>query len=545
MCPISCLAAVNAMVDQTEIEETGVVMLSIAVSGSQDYNAPDWSVLGNDFHLAATTQERESVEITNGRVKRYKSWNVYLIPKRIGTLTIPSFSFGNEKTQPISIVVREIDPAVKKEIKEQVFFEMTVEPQSPYVQAAIHVTRRLYFSNNVQVRPEQFAPLSIDDALVIEIGDVKRSFSIRGDDRHNVLIRRAVVFAERSGELIIPQSQITVRVSLGNRDITYPVLSEERRISILSIPGHYPADHNWFPASDVRISDSLATLDLENLRVGDSIVRQIEITAIDSHSTGIPQISLNLPDSIRSYPDPPKLSDSALIDSVVGKRTQTETLLLTKPGSLVLPKTEIVWWDPKNEQVMRTVLKEQAIEVAPGFLDDPIENQAVGASDPTEGLPEGESMATPRFFFPPWQILVLLGIAVAVLATLSYLVFTSRVRLFGGSSSKTAIGSLRRRLASKNASEVKSAMADWLVVHLHVSHVEALRILRTNADSKKILDQLNESIFVANSFANNFKGQEIRDTLKKIVINERDRKSSSESFLTLYEQMALEPDSTT
>lgn len=538
-----CLAAVDAIVDKTEIEETELVMLSIAVSGSQDYDTPDWTVLSNDFHLAGTSQARESVEITNGRVRRYKSWNVYLIPKRLGTLTIPSFSFGNENTEPITIMVRELDPVVKQQIKDQVFLETTIEPEIPYVQAAIHVTRRLYYTNNVQVRPEQFAPLSIDDALVLALGDVKRSFSIRGDSRHNVLIRRSVVFAEKSGNLTIPESRIMVRISLDNRDITYPVMSKKRTVSILPSPKEFPADQSWFPASDVRISDSLATSDLEGLRVGDSILRQVEITAVDSHSTGIPQIELHIPDSVRRYPDPPKLSDSALIDSVVGKRTQSETLLLTRPGPLKLPKTEVVWWNPKKKQVMRTVVDERVIDVAPGLSDGPVDNQAVGASVPSEGSAEGESMATSRLFFPPWQILLLLGIAVGMLVVVSYLILTGRFRLFGQTSSMTANRLLRRRLASEDPSEVKRAMSDWLVIHLNVAQVEALSILHSTADSKRILDRLNESLYVKGSFTTNLKGREIRTILKKIVINERNKESSSGSFLALYEQMALEPDS--
>lgn len=529
------------MVDKTEIDETGVVMLSIAVSGSQDYSDPDWTVLDKDFHLAATTQERESVSRTNGQVRRFKSWNVYLIPKRIGNLTIPSFSFGNEKTEPITIVVRELDPDVKRQIMEHVFFETTIEPQDPYVQAAIHVTRRLYYSNDVQVRPEQFAPLSIDDALVIEIGEVKRSFSIRGDKRHNVLIRRAVVFAERSGELTIPEARVMVRVSLDTRDITYPAISKQRSITVLPIPKSYPADQNWFPASDVRVSDSLATSDLEGLRVGDSIVRQVEITAIDSHSTGIPKIDLNLPKSIRSYPDPPRLSDSALIDSIVGKRIQSETLLLTKPGVLEIPETVIVWWNPKDKQILRTVIDKHVIDIAPGLSENPSEDQAVGASVPLEGNSESESLLTSRLFFPPWPVLVILAIVVVLIGAFSYLLLTGRFVTFRTNSTNISIGTLRRQLTSKDPSKIKVAMADWLVAHLLISQVDAFRILRSNSETKNILDRLNESIYVKQSDSARINRREIINLLKKIVINERNIRTSSESFLTLYEEMAVEP----
>lgn len=531
------------MVDKTEIDETQVVMLSVAVSGSQQYSEPDWTLLEDDFHLAATTQQRESVEITNGRVRRFLSWEVYLIPKRLGNLIIPSFHFGNEKTEPITIVVKELDPELKKQIQENVFFETTVEPQSPYVQAAIHVTRRLYYSNNVQVRPEQFVPLSIDDALVVEIGDVKRSFSVRGDNRHNVLIRRSVVFAERSGDLTIPASQLMVRVSLGTRDVTLPIFSEPKTLQILSIPRDYPDDHNWFPASDVRITDSLASADLEGLSVGDSIVRQIEITAIDAHSTGIPQVDLNMHDSIRRYPDPPQLSDSALVDSVVGKRTQSETLLLTKAGTIEIPETDVVWWSPEEKQLKRTVIEKQVISVASGLLGDDAESQAVGANVPVGTGQETDSLASSRFLFPPWQIVVVLCTFLGLVVILAYVFAARRFRLFGRDPLGPTIGSVLRGLKSKNPSEVKSAMAGWLCVYLRISRVDALEVLNSDVDARKVLDQLNESIYAERPYTPTFKSSELRQILERIVNNEKIIDTSSESFLSLYERMGSSPSS--
>lgn len=532
-----CLGAVSAMVDQDEIDETQVVMLSVAVSGSQNYSEPDWTVLDNDFHLAARSQHRENVEIVNGRVRRILSWEVYLIPKRAGSLTIPSFRFGNEETDPITIVVSEIDPELRRQINEHVFFETTIEPQEPYVQAAIHVTRRLYYSNSVQVRPEQFGPLSIEDALVVEIGDVKRSFSVRGDSHHNVLIRRSVVFAERSGKLTIPASQVLVRLSLGSRDVTLPIFSESKVLRILPIPNDYPADHNWFPASDVRIQDSLDSSDLEGLSVGDSIVREVEITAIDSHSTGIPEVILNTHDSIRQYPDPPKLSDAALVDSVVGKRIQSETLLLTKPGAIEIPQTEVTWWDPQDKQVKQTIIEPRVINVASGLLGDSVEDQAVGANVPIGSEQEAETLATSRFLLPPWPVLVFLCIFLGLIVALLVLFVSRRSWPFSKEPMAPAMGLIRKGLRSKHPSEVKTAMADWLVAHLHVARVEALQILNSNVEAERILNHLNESIFTERPYTPLVNSRELKNILRQIVNNQKHRKISSDSFLNIYEEM--------
>ena len=539
-----CLAAVNAIVDKTEIDETQVVMLSIAVSGSQQYSEPDWTVLNDDFHLAASTQTRESVEITNGRVRRFVSWEVYLIPKRIGELTIPSFSFGNEKTEPITITVSELDPELRRQVNENVFFETSIAPQDPYVQSAIHVTRRLYYSNYVQVRPEQFGPLSVEDALVVEIGDVRRSFSVRGEDHYNVLIRRSVVFPERSGELTIPASQVMVRVSFGTRDVTLPIFSESSTLRVLSIPRDYPADQNWFPASDVRIQDSLGTSDLEGLSVGDSIVREVEITAIDSHSTGIPQIDLNTHDSIRRYPDPPQLSDSALIDSVVGKRTQSETLLLTKPGTIEIPPTEVVWWNPQEKRVMRTIIEPVVLNVASGLLGDAVDDQAVGANVPLNSSGEVESLANSRFLLPPWPILVFLGMFLGLVAILTYLLVSRRFRPLGGPTMGPSLANIRKRLRSRHPSEVKHAMADWLVAYLRISRVEAFQVLKLDSEARRILDHLNESIFAERPYSPMINRREMTRLLTRIVNNERNTITSSELFLTRYEEMGMQPSST-
>lgn len=540
-----CLGAVSAMVDKTDVDELQVVMLNVAVSGDQVYDQPDWTVLNDDFLLAGSSQQRESIEINNGRVKRSISWTVYLIPKRTGSLTIPSFRFGNEETDEISITVRELDPDIKKQVNESVFFETEIEPQDAYVQAAIHVTRRLYYSNDVHVRPEHFEPLRIDDALVVEIGDVKRSFSVRGDDHLNLLIRRSVVFPERSGELTIPTTQIMVRVSLGARDITLPISSEPKTIRILPIPREYPADQSWFPASGVRVHDSLASSDLKDFNVGDSIVRQLEITAIDTHSTGIPQIQLNTPDSIRRYPESPKLSDSALIDSVVGKRVQTETLLLTQPGSVEIPQTEIVWWDPANKQVMRTIVEKQVFEVASGVVEGSLEEQSIEFGVPTDSSRQNELSSGPGFLFPLWQVSIVLATFVGLAALLAYKLLVKRMVGANTVPFKHHVIFLSKRLNSKDPSEVKRAMADWLVAHLQISQIEAFQILRANPATEKILDRLNESIYTNSPFTNQVRSKELKRDLNLLVINQEHKVSSSQSFLTIYEHMGMESSPTT
>ncbi len=533
-------AAVRAWVDKSDIDETQTITLTIeAIGVPQGTDSPDWSVLESDFRTFGQS-ESSVLNVSNGRVQSRVSFSIQLQPIRIGSLTIPSFDIGGESTDPITVIVRELDAEIKQQLIEHVFFETDIDSRRQYVQAAIHVTRKLYYSNSVLVRQDIPRPTDVDNALVVIVGEVERTYAIREDRNYNVLVQRFVVFPERSGEFVIPPTVVPVRVSLGTRDLSLSVSSEQEKLDILPIPSEFPADQDWFPAREVRVTDSLAIADLQGLHAGDTIIREVTIRATDAHSTGIPEIELPVPEEIRQYPTSPKLDDTALIARIVGERTQSASLLLTEAGKYSVPNTPIYWWNTETDELVQTVVGGRNLVVAP----DPLAGNELGQMPGTQANSNGQDgslLATSSI--PEWWLNVIIGLGWTLALVFGYLYISLRAKQPRTASSTKSVDLkiLRARLASNNGREVKSAMAEWLTQHLDISYASALSLLQADRTTRAIIDRLNSSLYARTSAKFKPDRREIESALDIIVEYQKKKSDSSSTFLEMYESMKTAP----
>lgn len=83
-----------------------------------------------------------------------------------------------------------------------------------------------------------------------------------------------------------------------------------------------------------------------DLKVGNSVVRTVVVTARDTPAMLLPPVNFSVADGLAVYPDQPVLSDQAdtRSDALTGTRTDQATYMLQKPGDFVLPPIDIAWW---------------------------------------------------------------------------------------------------------------------------------------------------------------------------------------------------------
>ena len=55
-------------------------------------------------------------------------------------------------------------------------------------------------------------------------------------------------------------------------------------------------------------------------------------------ASAIPPLAMGLPDSLKAYPEPPKLSETQARSGIIGTRTESTSLVATQPGELTLPE---------------------------------------------------------------------------------------------------------------------------------------------------------------------------------------------------------------
>ncbi|MGZ5028954.1 MAG: BatD family protein, partial [Methylobacter sp.] len=106
-------------------------------------NDPDFSPLEQDFEILGQSQSSNSSWI-NGRSSKTIQWTLNVMAKHAGSLVVPSVKFGDDVSQPASIMVTQATANKAVNNDDDLFLEVEANPQSPYVQSQVLYTVRLY-----------------------------------------------------------------------------------------------------------------------------------------------------------------------------------------------------------------------------------------------------------------------------------------------------------------------------------------------------------------------------------------------------------------
>lgn len=110
-------------------------------------------------------------------------------------------------------------------------------------------------------------------------------------------------------------------------------------------------------------------------KAGDAFTRTITCTARDMPGMMFPPFPADKIEGIAIYPKEPEVMDHSERGDLLGKRVDTLTYLLQKPGQYTLPGAKFSWWD-LDASTLRTIeLPAHIIQVAP--------NPALASANPS------------------------------------------------------------------------------------------------------------------------------------------------------------------
>ena len=196
-----------------ELNET--FTLKIIVDSAIDLE-PDASPLEKDFYVG-TRSQLTNTTIINGAISRNRTWSYALMPKRSGNITIPPVIVGNQKSQPINIIIAPQSESVLG--RADIFISAEVDSERGFVQAQNIFRIKIY--RNVQTRqPRLYEPEIKGVETVIEIvGDDRNYESIIDGKTYDVIERVYALFPQESGSLSIEPIRFEARI-LQNGSIT-------------------------------------------------------------------------------------------------------------------------------------------------------------------------------------------------------------------------------------------------------------------------------------------------------------------------------------
>ena len=392
----------TAFVDRNEITLNEILTLTVRVDSSLGNARPSLGGLNRDFEQVGNINTRSSYTNVNGNVQSFVDYIVRLRPRSAGTLTIPALRIGSEVSTPIRVTVGEatqVNPSGNNEI----FIMSEISKDSVYVQEQLLYTIKLYYSISFDQGAQLTSP-QVANSVVQQLGSDETFSEIVDGIRYNVTERKFVIFPQSSGELVIPPVYFTATVGrrggltrfFNNRTSVREInlASDTHNIEVKGKPANFPAGQTWLPAANLSILESWSGA-LDNLDIGDSITRNIKISATGLNSSLLPGISYEEIPGLKFYPDQPVTEDTADEFGVTGSRAEGIAIVSSEAGDFVIPELVVYWWNTATDILEESVIPAQTLKVIEGA--SPIYNSMPDLSglQPEPGAFSSGGAATP------------------------------------------------------------------------------------------------------------------------------------------------------
>ncbi|RZV67461.1 MAG: protein BatD [Flavobacteriaceae bacterium] len=344
----------------------------------------------SDFTVVGGPSQSISNSWVNGKRSYSKSYTYYLAPKKKGTFTIKQASVEIDgeiyKTLPVTIKVKTAVDKPKDgnnasyEASENIHLVAEVSKNSPYLNEPITVVYKLYVGPNTGVdnwretdtpRYNDFWSQNIDiKGIKVTPGKYK------GEDYRYVILRKAVLYPQKTGKLEIEPLvlDVTVKVPTNRRDIFggrlmkqihLPVSAGRRSINVKPLPEGKPSDFTGAVGDfDFKVTTSKTQLD-----ASESLQARVEVSGKGNLKLfELPK--LNLPSSLEVYEPEHSENVRTNLGGMRGKTTDSYTVVPQFQGKYPIPSISFSYFDLETESYKRISSEEIVIDV----LNGPVNN---------------------------------------------------------------------------------------------------------------------------------------------------------------------------
>lgn len=380
---------VEISLDRTEIARGETVTLTIRIYDQRQGMQLDLTPLTSQFDVLGTRTSSQ-IRSVNGAVEAWTDYIVTLFPLEEGDLIIPELDINGTTTAPIEVTVTNEGPR-SNQSNEELYLEIETNKESVYVQEQLLFTVRLYYTIN-GIRNPQFTELEMEDSVIQLIGSPNQYEKLIDGQRYGVYEKRYVIFPQRSGPLEVPDILFRGEVTDGSSNFVFRNLNTRRvtafiegiTIDVKERPAAVQNDDFWLPVSNLTLEESWST-DINNLKVGDSIVRTITMTADGLDGAVLPPFSPTEIEGLNLYPDPAEIERTFVDGAIVGTRIETTSMVPINSGNVVIPEISIPWWNIDTDQLEVTVIPATRLIIATVTGETPAE-QTVASTENLEEL---------------------------------------------------------------------------------------------------------------------------------------------------------------
>ena len=504
----------SARVSRAELPYGETLMLILDYDGSDMNLKPDLSVLDKDFKVFSTSQSH-STQIINGNVSSSNQWQVALMPKTKGAVTIPEISLGTLKSNPVALNVFEGSINGQDGTPTYARFELNgeLENKTAYVQGQLNYTLTLLDAGGLQANAPQFA--ETQDWIIRQI----KQPTVENKIVNNVNVREIkfyyALFPQKSGILETPEVSLEgfyINTNQPRRrhqsmfaggffDAGIDVLDmmaarspislsvKQEKVEVMPIATDFGRKW-WLPAKNVKVGAEWSDRN-QRFKVGEAVERTISLAAVGVLDTQLPEFRPEQSSDFKQYPEKP--SRSSVIDedgNVIALEEFINVYIPQKAGKITVPAISIAWFDTVNNRTEYAVVPEENIIVEPNpemlpekpYTDYAMPNFADNQAEKTSSQAKSS------------QNVYYISILAVLLAFFTGLIFS--YLLFGkNKKTETKIPEIKAKdienLAKKaDFKGLRDALIIWAQDHYKTSRIADLQTIGEIADNKEFSEQL-------------------------------------------------------
>ena len=360
---------ITLTLDRSELARGETLTLTIRVYDQRQGMQLDLTPLTENFDVLGTRTSSQ-VRSINGNTDIWTDYIITLFPLTEGSLSIPSLTISGQQTDELEVTVTNQGARSNQETDE-LFLEIEVNKDSLYVQEQLLFSIRLFYTIN-GIRNPVFTEIDIPDTVTQLIGSPNQYEKIIDGQRYGVYEKRYVIFPQKSGSLDIPDILFRGEVTDGSSSFVFRNLNtrritafiEGRTIDVVERPPSAEILPTWLPVTDLVMEESFSR-PLSDLKVGDSLVRTIKMTANGVDGAVLPPFSPSNIQGFNTYPDPAKIERRFVNGSIVGERIESSTLVVLEDGNLSIPAIKIDWWNVDSDRLDSTIIQETMLRIIP------------------------------------------------------------------------------------------------------------------------------------------------------------------------------------
>ena len=396
-------ATINVGLDRNPVPQDEAFTILFTLDAAPDGD-PDFSPLQKDFEILGQTQSNQ-MNMVNGQVTRRLVYQVTVMARRAGDLTVPVVHFGRDESKPFPVTITHGAVQGKQAGDASLFIEVEAEPKNPYVQAqtlfTIRVLTRVPFSGDLS-QPE------VKDAVIEKLDDDREYVTERQGVQYKVDERRYAIFPQKSGEMNIPAINLTAQVAIPSPNMFSPSFvpktrqqrfhSDPVKLSVRPIPPEFTGKI-WIPSSNLTLTEQWSGNGF-SITAGEPLTRTLKLQG-ESVTVGLlPEFSLDTlsGSDLQQYPDHPTVKEDKANSGFTSSRELKVAYIGQTPGTYSLKPIQIPWWNTRTDRMEMANLPAVTLTVLPSAKSDtrdpPLPTPEVKPSDEGKSLQDINSKPT-------------------------------------------------------------------------------------------------------------------------------------------------------